>query len=225
MKKRTERKQLIAYNDPNSPVSEQFKTIRANIDFSSIDSTFKTILITSPEAGSGKSTISANLAVVFAQQGKKTLLIDADLRKPTIHKTFSKNLYTGLSAVLTNEISLEESYRPTEIDNLFVLTSGAIPPNPNEMLGSKKMASVLQELQQSFDLILIDTPPVTILSDALVIAKNNTDGIIMVTRYASTSKDKIKQAINAINVTHVPIIGAVLNGVSEKKSNYYSYTY
>ncbi|WP_167629005.1 CpsD/CapB family tyrosine-protein kinase [Listeria valentina] len=224
MKKRTERKQLIAYNDPNSPVSEQFKTIRAGIDFSSIDSTFNTILITSPEAGSGKSTISANLAVVNAQQGKKTLLIDADLRKPTIHKTFSKNLYTGLSAVLTDEINLEESYQPTEVENLFVLTSGAIPPNPNEMLGSKKMASVLEELQQLFDLIIIDTSPITIVSDALVLAPQ-TDGVILVTRFGSSLKERTKQAVEQIRMTRAPIIGAVLNGVSEKKSNYYYYAY
>ncbi|MBC2370201.1 CpsD/CapB family tyrosine-protein kinase [Listeria booriae] len=222
--KKSNRKQLIAYTNPNSPVSEQFKTIRTCIDFSSIDSNMQTILVTSPEPGSGKSTIAANLAIVYAQQGKKILLIDGDLRRPTVHKAFGKNMLCGLSSVLSNQIDLSEVCQTTDIENLSVLTSGAIPPNPNEMLNSNKMTAVLADLKQQYDFIIIDTPPVTIVSDALVISKN-VDGIILVTRYGITLKDKIKQAIEVINITHVPVLGTVLNGVSDKKDNYYHHVY
>lgn len=222
--KKTSRKQLIAYKNPTSPVSEQFKTIRTSIDFSAIDSAFQTILVTSPEVGSGKSTIAANLAIVYAQQGKKTLLIDGDLRKPTVHKTFSKNMFCGLSSVLTDQIDLHEACQSTEVPNLSILTSGAIPPNPNEMLSSNKMTVILEELKQEYDLIIIDTPPVTIVSDALVIAQE-VDGVILAVRYGVTLKDRIKQAVEQIGMTRTPIIGTVLNGVSEKKSNYYYYAY
>ncbi|WP_439443086.1 CpsD/CapB family tyrosine-protein kinase [Listeria aquatica] len=222
--KKEERKQLITYRNPTSPVSEQFKTIRTSIDFSAVDSAFQTILVTSPEAGSGKSTIAANLAIVYAQQGKKILLIDGDLRKPTVHKTFFKNMYCGLSNVLTDQIELNQACQKTEIDNLSVLTSGAIPPNPNEMLSSNKMTAMLEELKREYDLIIVDTPPVTIVSDALVIAQE-IDGVILTVRYGVTLKERIKQAVEQINMTRTPIIGTVLNGVSEKKSNYYYYAY
>ncbi|MDT1957207.1 CpsD/CapB family tyrosine-protein kinase [Carnobacterium divergens] len=225
MSKNAEKKRkLITKTKINSPISEQFKLVRTGIEFAGVDSPFKTILVTSPEAMSGKSTVSANLAVVYAKKGKKTLLIDGDMRKPTIHQTFNKSIFFGLSTSLTEDFKLSEICQKTEVDGLFVLTSGPIPPNPNELLGSKRMALLLNELKKDFDIVIIDTPPVTVVSDALVLAPQ-IDGIILVVRSRKTKKEKAKQAIEQIKITRTPIIGTVLNRDLEKLDNNYYYAY
>lgn len=218
-----EKRRLITKIQSTSSISEQFKNIRTAIEFSDVDKAFQTILVTSPEPMSGKSTISANLAIVYAQKGKKTLLIDGDMRKPTIHKTFDSFMSQGLSTSLTESNSAVENCQKTEIENLFILTSGPIPPNPNELLGSKRMSVVLEELKKKFDIIIIDSPPVTVVSDALVLA-SHTDGIIFVVRSRVTMKYKAKQAIEQLKMTRIPIIGAILNGELEKENNNYYYT-
>lgn len=223
-KKAEEKRKLITKTKINSPISEQFKLVRTGIEFAGVDSPFKTILVTSPEAMSGKSTVSANLAVVYAKKGKKTLLIDGDMRKPTIHQTFNKSIFFGLSTSLTEDFKLSEICQKTEVDGLFVLTSGPIPPNPNELLGSKRMALLLNELKKDFDIVIIDTPPVTVVSDALVLAPQ-IDGIILVVRSRKTKKEKAKQAIEQIKITRTPIIGTVLNRDLEKLDNNYYYAY
>ena len=225
MSKKTEgKRKLITEKKINSPISEQFKLVRTGIEFAGVDSVFKTILVTSPEATTGKSTVASNLAVVYAQKGKKTLLIDADMRKPTIHKIFSKSLSIGLSNCLTETVLLSEICQKTEIKGLFVLTSGELPPNPNELLGSKRMALLMNEIKKGFDIVIIDTPPVTVVSDALVLATQS-DGIILVVRSRITTKNRAKKAIEQIKMTRVPIIGVVLNGDSEKESDTYYYGY
>ena len=139
-KKATELKRsLITIKDSKSPISEQYKTIRTNIQFSSVDKEFKTIVVTSSGPGEGKSTTIANLAVVFAQQGKKVLLIDSDLRKPTVHYTFNLTNTFGLTNVLTRQAELVDVVKESMEKNLYILTSGPIPPNPAELLGSKAM--------------------------------------------------------------------------------------
>lgn len=219
-----EKRRLITKMHATSSISEQFKNIRTAIEFSGVDKTFQTILITSPEPMSGKSTISANLAIVYAQKGKKTLLVDGDMRKPTVHKTFNQSIFKGLSTSLTGDSKVSDNFQKTEIENLFILTSGPIPPNPNELLGSKRMGAVLKELKTQFDVIIIDSPPVTVVSDALVLA-SYTDGVLFVFRNQVTMKNKAKQAIEQIKMTRVPIIGAILNGEQEKQHNNYYYAY
>ncbi|MDZ5759759.1 CpsD/CapB family tyrosine-protein kinase [Carnobacterium maltaromaticum] len=219
-----DRRQLITQTNPNSIISEQFKTIRTGIDFAGVDEKIKTLLITSPEVETGKSTISANLAIVFAQKGLRTLLIDGDMRKPTVHKTFDKNMNIGLSNSLTEDIDIVNCCQRTTIRNLFILTCGVIPPNPNELLGSRRMKVALDRLKKNFDRIIIDTPPVMVVSDALVLAPN-TDGVILVIRDNETLKDRAKQALEQIKITKTPVIGAILNGVSEKENSPYYHVY
>lgn len=219
-----EKRRLITKLHSTSSISEQFKNIRTAIEFSGIDQPFQTILVTSPEPMSGKSTISANLAIVYAQKGKKTLLIDGDMRKPTVHKTFNKTIFDGLSTSLTENSKVIDNCKKSGIKNLFILTSGPVPPNPNELLGSKRMGTVLEELKKQFDIIIIDSPPVTVVSDALVLAPH-TDGVIFVVRNRVTAKYKAKQAIEQIKMTRAPIIGAILNGELEKENNNYYYAY
>ncbi|WP_088810290.1 MULTISPECIES: CpsD/CapB family tyrosine-protein kinase [Listeria] len=218
------RRKLIVETNPNSPITEQFKTLRTGIHFSSVDKEYKSILVTSPEPESGKSTISANLAICYAKQGSKTLLIDADMRKPTGHKTFGIRFNIGLSDLLTdNEIQPENVFHETEIENLMILTSGTIPPNPNELLASKKMGQLLASFAEEFDQIIIDTPPILASSDALVLTPY-VDGAILVLRSDKTLKEHAKLAVQQLKNTQVSIIGSVLNYVKSNKNNYYYYS-
>ncbi|EUJ19645.1 CpsD/CapB family tyrosine-protein kinase [Listeria aquatica] len=132
-------KTLLTQIDSYSPLYEQFRMIRTGIDFTSIDKENNVVMVTSSESGTGKSTIASNIAVVTAQSGKKTLLIDTDLRKPTIHKIFSKNMYNGLSNLITGDLELEEVLQKTSVNNLSIMTSGIIPPNPTDLLASTRM--------------------------------------------------------------------------------------
>ncbi|MBC1417550.1 CpsD/CapB family tyrosine-protein kinase [Listeria fleischmannii] len=222
MLKLSERK-LITYANPSSPIAEQFKTLRAGIHFSSADHKYKTILITSTEPESGKSTVSANLAVVYAQHGQKTLLIDADMRKPTGHLTFGIRSNIGLSNLLaSSDLAAEEVCSQTAIENLDILTSGTLPPNPNELLASKKMGQILEELASCYDQIIIDTPPILASSDALVLT-SYVNGVILVLRSDKTLKERAKIAVEQLRNTHVHIIGTVLNYVKSDSDNYYYY--
>lgn len=212
---------LITHHNPISPVSEQFRILRTSIDYTLTNQKRKVLLITSPETGSGKSTTSANLAIIYAQQGKKTLLIDADMRKPTQHKLFEKGVHNGLSGVITEQLTLQDACQPTEIDNLDIMVSGFTPPNPNKILESSNMETILQTLRQQYEVILIDTPP-TIVSDALIIAPK-TDGILLIMRQSRTLKENAKKTIQQLALTKTDIIGTILNGVSGKKNKYYTY--
>lgn len=145
---------LVSKLEANSPVIEQFKLIRKGIEFAGIDNPYQIILVTSPEAKSGKSTISANIAITCAQSGARTLLIDADMRKPTVHQTFVKSNLKGLSTTLVGETTLLESIQTIDVENLSVITSGPTPPNPNKLLGSKKMSKMLSDLKRNIKLLL-----------------------------------------------------------------------
>ncbi|MBA3927935.1 CpsD/CapB family tyrosine-protein kinase, partial [Listeria rustica] len=181
-KQQTAKRKLITATNPSSPIAEQFKTLRAGIHFSSVDREYRSILVTSPEPESGKSTVSANLAICYAKQGNKTLLIDADMRKPTSHRTFGIHYNIGLSDVLTNTgADLQDILHQTEIDNLTILTSGTMVPNPNELLASKKMEQLIKRFTEEYDQIIIDTPPILASSDALVLTPY-VEGAIVVLR-------------------------------------------
>lgn len=224
MKINERKRQLITKTEPNSSISEQFKIIQTGIDFSGIDKSYQTILVTSPEPGTGKSTIAANLAIVYAQKGKKTLLIDGDMRKPTVHMTFNMSNHLGLSTNLTKALELSESCQRTDVKNLFILPSGIIPPNPAELLSSKRMEYLMTAIRKIFDIIIIDSPPITVVSDALILA-SQTDGVILVVRKKVTKKEKLKQATEQIDMVKAPIIGVVFNGESEKSDGNYYYEY
>nr|WP_141431171.1 CpsD/CapB family tyrosine-protein kinase [Bacillus sp. 03113] len=211
--------------DPKSPISEQYRTIRTNIIFSSVDQEMRTILITSAGPEEGKSTTTANLAVVFAQQGKKVLLVDADLRKPTAHYTFNLLNTTGLTSVLTNQTSLVNVFKNTDVNNLYVLTSGPIPPNPSELLGSNAMDRFIEEALREFDLVLFDTPPVLVVSDAQVLA-NKCDGSVLVVGSGIVEKEAALKTKEVLASSKAKILGVVLNNKKRSKaSNYYYYNY
>jgi protein-tyrosine kinase len=213
---------LITLTSPKSPISEQYRTIRTNIQFSTVDRSIRSILVTSSGPGEGKSTTSANLAVVFAQQGKKVLFIDADMRKPTVHYTYRLDNHVGLTNVLTKQVSLEYAVKSTEQENLDVLTSGPIPPNPAELLGSRSMEELLEQAFTQYDLVLFDTPPVLVVTDAQILA-NLCDGIVLVVSSGKTEIEAAQKAKEALANAKGKLLGVVLNNKKIKESQYYYY--
>lgn len=217
------RRKLITKYDPRSPISEQYRTIRTNILYSSIDEEIRSILVTSSGPGEGKSTTAANLAIVFAQQGKTVLLVDADLRKPTVHYTFNLNNTTGLTSVLTNQLGLMEAVQENDEKNLYVLPSGPIPPNPSELLGSRAMEHFLERALEEFDIVLFDTPPVLAVTDSQVLA-NLCHGSILVVSSGTTDKEAVMKTKEQLSATSGKVLGVVLNNKkADKKGDYYYY--
>lgn len=214
---------LITLTKPSSVISEQFKTIRTNIQFSIFDKEMKSIAVTSDMVGAGKSTVAANLAVTFSMQGKKVVLVDSDLRKPTIHRFFGLSNRDGLTTILTNRsIRLCNMIHHTDVDNLFVLTSGIIPPNPSELLASSRMDELLVELEKDFDLIIFDLPPVVAVTDAQIMA-SKVDGTIFVIRKENSTKDKIMESKLLLQRVNANVIGVVLNRIKVTEDFNYDY--
>lgn len=216
------KRNLITMNDPKSPISEQYKTIRTNIQFSSVDREIRKLVVTSAGPGEGKSTTIANLAVVFAQQGKKVLLIDADLRKPTVHYTFNFTNTFGLTNVLTRQSRFDEVINETFEKNLYVLTSGPIPPNPAELLGSRAMENLMEEAAEEFDMILFDAPPLLAVTDGQVLA-SKCDGSILVVSSGKTETENAVKAKELLEAANSHIVGVVLNNKKMDNSKHYYY--
>lgn len=216
---------IIVYENPRSAISESYRMLRTNIQFTSIDHPLRSILVTSPDPGAGKSTTSVNLAVAFAQEGKKVLLIDADMRNPTQHFYFLKSNRTGLSNALAGQAPLEQCLHDTYIDNLTLLPSGVIPPNPAEMLASNRMNQMLSELKEQFEMIIIDSPPVLAVTDAQILASKS-DGVLCVLRAGKVKRQMAQKMLERLNYVGANILGVLLNKIQTKKSDaIYSYYY
>jgi capsular exopolysaccharide synthesis family protein len=222
MRKNKEKKtvHLIAHDYPKSPIAEQYRLIRNNLHFSSVDKEIKSIVVTSPEPSDGKSTTSANLAIVLSQQEKQVLLVDTDLRKPSVHYAFNVSNLDGLTSVLAKEIELNQAIIKTYIPNLDILTSGPIPPNPSELLGSRSMETVMEDLKEKYEYIIFDTPPILAVSDAQVMA-NKCDGVVMVVASGKTKKDQAIKAKEFLEIANSLLLGVVINGVKGKRGSYY----
>ncbi|MFJ8259754.1 CpsD/CapB family tyrosine-protein kinase [Peribacillus asahii] len=211
---------LITYSSPKSPISEQYRLIRSNIHFSLEDKEIKTIVVTSPKTSDGKTTTVSNLAVVLAQQGKRVLLVDANLRKPSVHYAFSISNIQGLTNVLEKKIRLNQAISKTQVSNLAILTSGTVPTNPLELLDSKAMESIMKEMKEMYDYILFDTPSVLEVTDAQIIA-NKSDGVIMVVASEKTPKEGAVKAKNLLIKAKAQLLGVVVNELKSTQSRYY----
>lgn len=217
-----EKFKLVTVNNLNSPVSEAYKMLRTNIQFSNFDENVKAILITSAGPGEGKSTTAANLAVVMAQSGKKTILVDCDQRKPRLHKIFRVSNIIGLSNFLVNEVDYESAILDTGIENLHILTSGTKPPNPTELLGSNKMKLFINVLKDRYDYIIMDTAPILIAADTQVLSKS-ADGCILVVCSNQAEREAVIKGKELLNKVNSRILGVVLNKTKENLKSYYGY--
>ncbi len=198
---------------PRSPAAEAFRTIRTNIEFAGLDSGLRTIVVTSALPGEGKTVVAANLAVAFAQAGRRTILVDTDLRRPAAHTIFGLSNDQGLTdLVRTDSIQIEDVAQATEAPNLTVITSGTIPANPAELLGSKRMEAIVDRLKKSAEVVIFDTPPVTAVTDAALMAAK-LDATILVIQSHRASRRIVDQGIEALTKVNARIVGAVLNNV------------
>ncbi len=218
-------RELMVLVHPKSIVSESYRTLRTNISFLSPDKPLQTILFTSSGPEEGKSLTVANLAISFAHDGKNVVIVDADLRKPMQHRFFKRPNFEGLTSILTQENELAAVIQTTEVEGLKLLSSGIVPPNPSELLGSKKMGKVLEELQAENDLVLIDMPPVIAVTDALVLA-SKVDGVIIVVAHGETPKELLAQTTDKLVRVQANIVGTVLTKYPfVGRDRYYNYYY
>lgn len=203
-------------------VRESYRTLRANIRFSLQGDGCKTFCITSSAQGEGKTITITNLAISFAEAGQRVLLIDADLRRPAVARLLMENGTPGLSNVLAGIVSEEEAIRSSAYEGLDVLFAGDIPPNPAELLGSPRMAQLIEKLSKRYDYILVDTPPVNVVSDTGIVA-NVLNGVLVLARQDKSRKDNLKRAMDSLKLAGANVIGCVLNGVPRESKTTYGY--
>lgn len=216
---------LIAHNDLKNPATEAYRVIRTSIQFAQAGKELKTLAVTSCIPNEGKSMIAANLAVVLTQAGKSVLLLDCDMRNPTVHKNFGLSNKLGLSSCISMGTPLSAAVQATKVDNLYALTSGVIPPNPSELLGSEQMKNVLQRAKEQYDYVLIDTPPVMPVTDALIVSRF-VDGMILVIASAEIKVEMARDVKNQLVNAGANILGVVLNKVRSEHHGYgYGYYY
>ncbi len=219
-----ELREIITDKNIKSPVSEAYRTLRTNIQFSNIDQKIKTILITSSGPREGKSTTATNLAVTIAQSGKKVLLIDSDLRKPRVHQYFELPNTRGLTTVASTNEEYTSLLCKTHLENLDVLTSGPIPPNPSELLGSEKIKEIFKKASQNYDIVLLDSPPVGVVTDAAVLS-TIVDGVLLICASGQVAIDAAKIAKELLQRVKANIIGIILTKVPIHEGRYYKYSY
>lgn len=216
---------LVAFAEPKHVVSEQFRTVRTNIEFAgaALDKC-QVVMFTSSAMSEGKSTVSANVAVTWAQAGKKVLLIDADLRRPTVHATFRKLNLDGVTTVLTGKTKPDEVVEETFVNNLSIISSGPVPPNPSELLNSKRMGDLLDWARQNFDIIVLDAPPVLAVSDVQVLVPK-TDGVIVVANIGKTLKGDLRRTVEVLKLAKAKILGSVERVKAKHGDRGYGYGY
>lgn len=211
---------VFVAKNPRSPVAEAFRSLRTNLEYSSVDDPARTLLVTSSGESEGKSTVAANLAIVEAQIGKKVIIIDADMRRPKVHVQFNKSNRKGLSDVVTGKLRIEDVVKTyDQVENLSIITCGTIPPNPSELLGSDRMSQTLKELEEQFDLIIIDTPPM-IVSDAQILS-GKVDGVIFVVIPGQTRAIAALRPIEELRRIGSHVMGIVANKIPRNRDYYY----
>ncbi|WP_454193080.1 CpsD/CapB family tyrosine-protein kinase [Paenibacillus sp. Marseille-Q7038] len=196
--------------NPKSPISEVYRLLPTKIHFTSRDQELKIIMITSTQAGEGKTTTISNLAVTYAQEGKRVLLIDADMRKPSLHLVFSQSNLKGLSTILTGETNTLDSIQETNVGHLSLLPSGPIPANPSELMDSEVMRELLDQLRLQYDVILLDTPSVLSVSDSVIVS-TLCDGVVMIVALGKVRKDHLKKAKEQLKHVNARMLGIVIN--------------
>ncbi|MBA3471207.1 MAG: polysaccharide biosynthesis tyrosine autokinase, partial [Herpetosiphonaceae bacterium] len=216
---------LVTVTDAHSPTAESFRSLRTGIQISGVDSALKSVLVTSAGPGEGKTFVAANLAVTMAQLGKRVILVDTDLRRPMVHEVFGILRTVGLTNYVAQQnYDLDDIIRPTHIENLSVVTSGVLPPNPSELLASKRMLSLMKGLEKRADFIIYDTPPAATVTDAAILAPH-VDGVLQVVRAGATRIDLVLRCKALLERVGARVLGPVLNQVNLQDMGYYAYYY
>ena len=216
--------ELVTLHNPGSLITESYRVLRTNILYSSPDNPLRTLVVTSPLPGEGKTTTAGNLAVVMAQGGSQVLLVDLDLRRPNVHRLFGISNRVGLTNLLVEDRSLESVVQKDSVGNLDILTTGPIPPNPAELVGSKKFATFIEEMKTVYDYIILDSSPCVAYTDS-VLAGRISDGVLLVISATVGRMDAAIQAKKNFEKVGAKIIGVVLNGVNKNHLGYSSYYY
>jgi polysaccharide biosynthesis transport protein len=219
--RKSENEGLYVAKQPRSLIAESYRTLRTNLEFAAVDRPLKTILITSTGVSEGKTSVATNLAVVMAQGGKNVVLIDADLRRPNVHEALSIPNQRGLSDLFLGQLDLEDVLMDWEIDCVKVITSGSLPPNPADLLGSKKMDTILETLASRFDLVIIDSAPF-LVTDAYILS-GKTDGVLIVVRHGFSRREEVKAVVERLRHSGAHILGIVLNRAPVSTGGYSGY--
>lgn len=212
---------LVTVLDPSNVVTEAYRTLRTNLLYSLVDLPLQVVVLTSPRLGEGKSTTCANLGVVLAQADKNVLVLDCDMRRPSMHKIFGVRNFHGLTNILAREQSAQQVWQEP-LPGLKVLTAGPVPPNPAELIGSKRFAEFLSETRREFDYVLVDAPPVEMVSEPLVLATLG-DGVMLVVDAHSTRKSSLQRSIRSLEAVDAKVLGTIMNKVDVSKNRYRSY--
>jgi capsular exopolysaccharide synthesis family protein len=216
---------VVSVVDPNSPTAEAYRALRTSLLFLALDRPVRVLQITSPSASEGKTTTLANLGVSMASAGSRVVISCSDLRRPRIHDFFGLTNDVGLTSVLLGEVALKDALQPVPgIDGLSILASGPLPPNPSELLSSARVAEVFASLQEDFDLVLLDSPPVLPVTDAAVLSRQ-ADALLLVATAGGTTRREFSRAVELLRQVDAPLIGSVLNGVTGEGGYGYAYGY
>jgi len=214
---------LITISDPTSPVAEAYRTLRMNMQFAALDKALRSVLITSPGSGEGKSTTLANLAVTMGQVDRSVVMVDSDLRRPHLHELFGLHNETGLTTMMLDDAALASPpLQETTVPGLRLLASGTLPPRPADLLGSQRMDKVIEALLSDADILLFDAPPVMAATDAVVLS-TKMDGVLLVVSAGETKREAAQQALERLNKVNANVLGAVLANaqVSAAMGGYY----
>jgi len=214
----------VTQHDPKSPVSEAYRTLRTRFQLTTIKEKPKTMVVTSAVPGEGKTTTAVNMAVTFADSGMRVLLIDTDLRRPNVHRVLRMDRGKGLADLLQDGLEIESVTRPTGVENLLMISSGGVPPNPSELLGSDKMRRLLRDVSNDFDMVICDAPSVLVVTDPVLLS-TVVDTVVLVVSVEWARRDTILHAKKLIETTNTNIAGVVLNGLSSSRRHYYYYYY
>lgn len=203
--------EIITVHHPRSPIAEAYRSLRTNLEFSSLDKPLRTMVVTSPGPGEGKSTVLANLGVVMAQTGKKVILADCDLRRPSLHELFGLPNERGITTMVVDEEAMKSPpLMETGVENLQLLSSGPLPPNPAELLASRRMEEIIRRLTEEAEIVLFDAPPAVAVTDAIVLA-SKVDGVLLVISAGQTKREMARRAKDLLEKVNARIVGSVLN--------------
>jgi len=221
----TETDRLVMLQNAPTPATEAYRVLRTNLQFTMVDRQLKLLLVTSPSPVEGKSLTAANLAAALARGGKRVVLMDVDMHRPTQHRLFRLVNNIGLTtALLSDSMPIESLLQKTSIPGLYVLATGPLPPNPAELLGSRRMQDILTKLKERADIVVMDSPPVLAVADAVILS-SLADAVLMVVRSGKTRREWAKQALNSLNQVKARVVGVVVNGITKADNSYYSYSY